>query len=70
MCNVIGGSLICYKQLIIISLQVWAAALTRMGGLRVIYHPLYSMNKFVTNKSKLTQDGAQVSPYMGSLVIM
>ena len=33
--------------------------------LKVIYHPLYSMNKFVTNKSKLPQDGAQVFPYMG-----
>ena len=33
--------------------------------LKVIYHPLYSMNKFVTNKSKLPQDGAQVCPYMG-----
>ena len=33
-------------------------------NLKVIYHPLYSMNKFVTNKSKLPQDGAQVSPYM------
>ena len=34
-------------------------------GLKVTYHPLYSMNKFVTNKSKLPQDGAQVFPYMG-----
>ena len=33
--------------------------------LMVIYHPLYSMNKFVTNKSKLPQDGAQMFPYMG-----
>ena len=33
--------------------------------LKVIYHPLYSMNKFVTNKSKLPQDGTQVFPYMG-----
>ena len=33
--------------------------------LKVIYHPLYSMNKFVTNKSMLPQDGAQVFPYMG-----
>ena len=32
--------------------------------LKVIYHSLYSMNNFVTNKSKLPQDGAQVSPYM------
>ena len=32
--------------------------------LKVIYHPLYSMNKFVTNKSKLPQDGPQVFPYM------
>ena len=38
--------------------------------LKVIYHPLYSMNKFVTNKSKLPQDGAQVFPYMGCLAIM
>ena len=35
------------------------------ADLKVIYHPLYSMNKFVTNKSKLPQDGAQVFPYMG-----
>ena len=34
-------------------------------NLKVIYHPLYSMNKIVTTKSKLPQDGAQVSPYMG-----
>ena len=27
--------------------------------------PLYSMNKFVTNKLKLPQDGAQVFPYIG-----
>ena len=33
--------------------------------LKVTYHPLYSMKKFVTNKSKLPQDGAQVFPYMG-----
>ena len=33
--------------------------------LKVIYHPLYSMNKFVTNKSKFPQDGTQVFPYMG-----
>ena len=33
--------------------------------LKVIYHPLYSMSKFVTNKSKLPQDGAQVFPYIG-----
>ena len=33
--------------------------------LKVTYHPLYSMNTFVTNKSKLPQDGAQVFPYMG-----
>ena len=33
--------------------------------LKVIYHPFYSMNTFVTNKSKLPQDGAQVFPYMG-----
>ena len=33
-------------------------------------HPLYSMNNFVTNKSKLPQDGAQVFPYMGWLAII
>ena len=33
--------------------------------LKVNYHPLYSMNKFVTNKSKVSQDGAQVLHYMG-----
>ena len=33
--------------------------------LKVIYHPFYSINKFVRNKSKLPQDGAQVFPYMG-----
>ena len=33
--------------------------------LKVIYHPLYSMNNFVTNKSKLPQDGAQMFPNMG-----
>ena len=38
--------------------------------LKVIYHPLYSMNKFVKDKSKLPQDGAQVFPYMGWLAIM
>ena len=38
--------------------------------LKVTYHSLYSMNTFVTNKSKLPQDGAQVFPYMGWLAIM
>ena len=38
----------------------WITAL-----LKVIHHPLYSIIKFVTNKSKLPQDGAQVFPYMG-----
>ena len=33
--------------------------------LKVTYYPLYSMNKFVTNKLKLPQDGAQVFPYKG-----
>ena len=33
--------------------------------LKVIYHPLYSMNNFVPNKSKVPQDGSQVFPYMG-----
>ena len=33
--------------------------------LKVTYHPVYSMNNFVTNKSKMPQDGAQLFPYMG-----
>ena len=36
-----------------------------LHNLKVIYHPLYSMNNFVTDKSKLPQDGVQVFPYMG-----
>ena len=36
-----------------------------MYTLKVIYHLLYSMNNFVTDKSKLPQDWAQVFPYMG-----
>ena len=43
---------------------------THPGMVKVIYHPLCSMNKFVTDKSKLPQDGAQVFPYMGWLAIM
>ena len=38
--------------------------------LKVTYHPLYSLNKFVTNKSKLPPDRAQVFPYMEWLAIM
>ena len=37
-------------------------ASTDITSLKVPYHPLYSMNKFVTNGA---QDGAQVFPYMG-----
>ena len=33
--------------------------------LKVTYHPLYSMNTFVTSKAKLPQDGEQAFPYMG-----
>ena len=33
--------------------------------LKVIYHPLYSMNKFVTNKSKLPQDGVTLYGVIG-----
>ena len=39
-------------------------------SLKVIYHPLYNIINFVTNKSKFPQDGAQVFPYMGWLAIM
>ena len=47
--------------------QGWGGVLSI---LKVIYHPLYSMNNFVINKSKLPQDGVQVFPYMGWLAIM
>ena len=46
-------------------LDPFTATLSSQCKLKVIYHPLYSMNKFVTNKLKLQQDGAQVFPYMG-----
>ena len=39
-----------------------------MYFLKVIYHPLYSMKKFVRNKSKLPQDGAQVFPYKDIII--
>ena len=41
------------------------AAINTDNVLKVIYQPLYSMNNFVPDKSKLPQDGAQVFPYMG-----
>ena len=41
---------------------------THYHALKVIYHPLYSMNNLVTNKSKLPQDGAQVFPYISEKV--
>ena len=44
-------------------LETWLLSI--VNNLKVIYHPLYSMNNFVTNKSKLPQDGAEVFPYMG-----
>ena len=31
-----------------------------MAMLKVIYHPIYSLDKFVTSKSKLPLDGAQL----------
>ena len=49
---------------------IWDLTFANIDVLKVIYHPLYSMNKFVTNKSELSQDGAQVFPYMGWLAIM
>ena len=48
---------------------VYGGASNKQKGLdqplKGIYHTLYGMNNFVTNKSKLTQDGAQLFPYMG-----
>ena len=55
-------------MLMLIMIMMSAACASLM--LKVIYHPLYSMNNFVINKSKLPQDGAQVFPYMGRLAIM
>ena len=45
--------------------NIRAKTRANLALLKVIYHHLYSMNKFGTNKSKLPQDGAQVFPYMG-----
>ena len=79
--HVEGLGKIKYSHIDMLSLVVWWLWLkicSHMSGpsgnhvayLKVIYHPLYSMNNFVTNKSKLPQDGAQVFSYMGWLAIM
>ena len=47
------------------SLVIIVHLTANMVILKVIYHPLYSMNNIVTNKSKLPQDGAHVFPNMG-----
>ena len=44
--------------------RVRAVIFDVLPDLKVIYHPLYSINNFVT-RSKLPQDEAQVFPYMG-----
>ena len=54
-----------YTGMVMIDLQKAFDTVDHEILLKVIYRPLYSMNKFVTNKSKLPQDGAQVFPYMG-----
>ena len=41
------------------------SSLSPHDALKVTYHPLYCMNKFVTNVAKLPLDGAQLFPYMG-----
>ena len=43
---------------------------TQSSVLNVIYHPVYSMNNFVTSKSMLPEDGAQLIPYIVWLTIM
>ena len=53
--------LFCARLYMVVSSTLWRE---RYALLKVIYHPLHSMNKFVTNKSKLPQGGAQVFPYM------
>ena len=57
------GSGLTWNLLLLYHTHINEPAITFL--LNVIYHPLYSMNTFVTNKSKLPQDGAQVVPYMG-----
>ena len=47
-----------------VRVKVMVASIAISNNLKVIYQPLYSMNKFVTNKSKLPQNEAQVFPYM------
>ena len=53
-----------YFQILLIHVTFYLAVMNRRRYLKVIYHPLYSMNKFVTTKSKLPQDGAQVFSYI------
>ena len=48
-----------------IMLRLIGQPVRRYENLKGDLSPLYSMNKFVTNKSKLPQDGARVFPYMG-----
>ena len=56
----------CYHASIVINLLFFYQAFEmNYCRLKVAYHPLYSMNTFVTNKSKTPQDGAHVFPYMG-----
>ena len=50
-----------YRPLFNNMIILYASVMT----LKVTYQPLYSMNKFVTDISKLPQDGAQLFPYMG-----
>ena len=45
--------------------SIFIGCILELYVLKVTYHPLNSMNNFVTNKSKLPQDGAQVFPYLG-----
>ena len=47
-------------HLYVILKQVMTCYVATDKYLKVIYHSLYSMNNFVTNKSKLPQDMAQV----------
>ena len=62
--GVVDGLTCSHSSTCILSLT---CLLTFLFTLKVIYHPLYSMNNFVTNKSKFPQDRAQVFPYCDGL---
>ena len=59
------GPFFTYIEVEMVACVLICSQVTEYNHLMVIYHPLYTMNNFVTNKSKLPHDGARVFPYMG-----